>query len=72
MVVRKGPTTARWWGSNGGEVAGEALGRDWGGEAVFRARDKAVKLVSYFNLALGHQRGEGEITEAEGGAAAPA
>ena len=46
MVVRKGSTTAKWWGSNGGEVAGEALGYDWEGDAVFRARDKVAKLVS--------------------------
>jgi hypothetical protein len=46
MAVQKGLTTVKWQGSNGGEVAGEALGYDWGGEAVFRARDKVVKLVS--------------------------
>jgi hypothetical protein len=45
MVVWKGPTTARWRGSDGGEVTGETLGRDWGGEVVFSAHDKAVKLV---------------------------
>jgi hypothetical protein len=29
-VVWKGPTTTRWRGSHGGEVAGEASRRDWG------------------------------------------
>jgi hypothetical protein len=46
MVVRKGPTTAKWRGSSDSEVIGEALGCDWGGDAVFRAHDKVVKLVS--------------------------
>jgi hypothetical protein len=45
MAVRKGPTTVKWRSSNGGEVAGEALGYDWGGYAMFRARDKVVKVV---------------------------
>jgi hypothetical protein len=30
-VVQKGPTTARWWVSHGGEVAGKASGCDRGG-----------------------------------------
>jgi hypothetical protein len=46
MAVRKGPTTVKWRGSNDGEVAGKALGYDWGWEVVFRARDEVVKLVS--------------------------
>jgi hypothetical protein len=35
----------KWRGSSDGEVAGEALGCDWGGDEVFRAHDKVVKLV---------------------------
>jgi hypothetical protein len=46
VVVRKGPTTAKWRGLCDGEVVDEALGCDWGGDVVFCAQDKLVKLVS--------------------------
>ena len=46
MAVRKGPTTVKWQGSNDGEVVDEALGYGWGGDALFHARDKVVKLVN--------------------------
>jgi hypothetical protein len=45
-AVRKGPTIAKWRGPCDGEVAGEDLGCDWGGDAVFCSRDEVVKLVS--------------------------
>jgi hypothetical protein len=46
MAIRKGPSTAKWLGPRDVEVGDEALGCDWGGDAVYRARDKVVKLVS--------------------------
>jgi hypothetical protein len=45
MAVWKVPTTAKWRGPSDIKVADEALGVI-GGDAVFRARDKVVKLMS--------------------------
>ena len=57
-------------GSHGGEVAGEATGRDRGRRMVRRVRGEMVKFVNHFNLTLSYWRGEGELTEAEGGGSA--
>lgn len=48
-------------GSRGGEVVGEATGRDRGRRMVCRVRGEVVKLVNYVNWTLGHQRREVEL-----------
>jgi hypothetical protein len=53
-------------GSHGGEVVGEATGRDRGRRMVCRVRGEVVKLVNYVNWTLGHQRREGGLTKVEG------
>jgi hypothetical protein len=53
-------------GSRGGEVVGEATGRDRGRRMVCRVRGEVVKLVNYVNWTLGHQRREGGLTKVEG------
>lgn len=55
-----------------GVVAGEVPGVIGVGEVVCRDRRGVVKFASDFDLALGHWRGEGELTGGEGGAAVPA
>jgi hypothetical protein len=47
MEVRKGPTTAKWWGPSDDEVVGEALGCEWGGCSVSCSRQsgEASELV---------------------------
>jgi hypothetical protein len=52
-----------------GVVAGEVPGVIGVGEVVCRDRRGVVKFASDFDLALGHWRGEGELTGGEGGAA---
>jgi hypothetical protein len=57
-------------GYRGGEVAGEATGRDRGRRVVRRVRGEMVKFVNHFNLTLSYWSGEGELTGAEGGGGA--
>jgi hypothetical protein len=54
-------------GFRGGEVTGEATGRDRGKRMVRCVRGEVVKFVNHFNLTLSYWRGEEELTGAKEG-----
>ena len=54
-------------GFHGGEVAGEATGRDRGKRMVRCVCGEVVKFVNHFNLTLRYWRGKEELTGAKEG-----
>jgi hypothetical protein len=61
-----GRSTARWRALAAVWSPARPLGIMGKAKMVPCARGKAVKLVNYTNLSLGHRRGEGEAHRSEG------